>query len=252
MNELALAAAIYFDHELAANPAPIVALWSAIASADDTPLRQWWSTERAPHKPQPLELDALGAKVAAGGTVTAAIESVEPGVLVLAQTTPAAKLREGVPPRHWKYDAVVALGPRQVERIGSERAIEAIVAFADAVAVKAGIVVWSRSLAYASAIAMGASSSELTPDQSQQVTDSYYWRSHWGRVIRGPAWGTFLGASHVAALGDIAMLPAARIVPLASGGAFVQLTSLSDVTPLEEPSPALATLQAALSAVVPH
>jgi hypothetical protein len=113
MRELALGAAVYFDHELAPNPAPIATLWRKLAADAGEPLRHWWSTEKAPQKPRPLELDKLVAKVASGETVSAAIESEQRGFLVLAQTTPVARLKEGVPPRHWKYDAVIAFGPVQ-------------------------------------------------------------------------------------------------------------------------------------------
>jgi hypothetical protein len=252
MKQLALGAAIHFDHELAADPAPLAMLCTSLAKDAGEPLRQWWSTDKASQKPKRLELDKLIAKVAAGETVSAAIESEQRGFLVLAQTTPSARLKEGVPPRQWKYDAVIALGAEQVTRIGAQAVIDALVAFADAVAVKAGVVVWSESLAYASAIVMGASGSELTREQAAAVTDTYFWRSHWGRVIRGPEWGTFLGGAHVAAIGDVAKLPAKKVVPLKSGGAFVQLSSLDEVTTLEAPSPQLRHLREVLAPVLPR
>ena len=58
------------------------------------------------------------------------------------------------------------------------------------------------------------SGSDLTKEQANRVTDSYYWRTYWGDVIRGPEWGTFLSTNHVAVLGDLSKLPAAKIVTL--------------------------------------
>ncbi|HEX3479177.1 MAG TPA: hypothetical protein VHT91_29335 [Kofleriaceae bacterium] len=247
MSELGLAAALYFDHELAADPAPLATLWKQLAKPAS--LRQWWATAKASTKPKPLDVDALVAKVASGDTTRAAVESEQRGFLAFAQTTPLAALDEGVPPRQWKYDAVVAIGPRELATIGRSSVIDALCTFAGAVAAKAGIIVWSPSLAYASALAMLSSGSDLTQAQASRVTDSYYWRTHWGRVIRGPEWGTFLGAAHVAVLGDLARLPAARIVPLSSGGAYVQATA--DPLDIDAPSPDLDRLRTALAPVMP-
>lgn len=247
MSELSLGAALYFDHELAADPAPISALWRRLAVPPG--LRQWWATAKSSRKPTPLDLDALVAKVAAGDTTRAAVETEHRGLLVFAQTTPSVSLDEGMPPRQWKYDAVIALGPDELAAIGREVVLDALCEFAGAVRVKAGIVLWSESLAYASALAMLSSGSDLTAAQASRVTDSYYWRTHWGRVIRGPEWGTFLSATHVGALGDLSKLPAAKVVPLASGGAFVQATS--DPIDVDARSRELDELRAALAPVMP-
>jgi hypothetical protein len=81
------------------------------------------------------------------------------------------------------------------------------------------------------------------------MMDAYYWRSSWGQVIRGPSWGTFLSQTHVATLGDLSKLPAARIVPLSSGGAFVQATA--EPFDVSSPPARLGELRAALAPVLP-
>jgi hypothetical protein len=247
MSELALSAALYFDHELAIDPAPLAMLWKRLAKPPR--LRQWWATTKSSQKPRPLDIDGLVAKVASGQTTRAAVESEPRGFLVFAQTTPKASLDEGLPPRQWSYDAVIALGPGEIAAIGRQDVLDALCDFAGAVRVKAGIVVWSASLAYATALAMLSSGSELTKAQESRVTNGYYWRTHWGRVIRGPEWGTFLSAAHVTALGDLSRLPAAKIVSLASGGAFVQLAP--DPLDVDAPSPKLDELRAVLAPVMP-
>lgn len=247
MSELSLGAALYFDHELAAAPAPIARLWKRLAKP--AKLRQWWATAKSTQKPKLLDLDALVAKVASGSATCAAVETEQRGLLVVAQTTPRASLDEGVPPRRWKYDAVIAIGPDELATIGRDEVLDALCEFAGAVSAVAGVVVWSESLAYASALAMLSSGSDLTSAQAERVTDSYYWRTHWGAVIRGPEWGTFLSAAHAATLGDLSKLPATKVVPLASGGAFVQLTA--DPVDVDVESPKLDELRAALTPVMP-
>ena len=89
-------------------------------SASLTPsdrVTQWTTSEATQQvgKPARADLDALRRVIASGTVASAAIETAprtpDPDrVLVLAQTTPVAKLREGVPPRHWRYNLVVAIG----------------------------------------------------------------------------------------------------------------------------------------------
>lgn len=171
---------------------------------------------------------------------------------MLAQTTPAARLREGVPPRHWKYSAAITIAPTTLARLGAQSALDAIVAFADAVDVKTGIVFWAESFSYAGALAMGAGGG-LTPEQESRVADSLYYRTHWGRIVRGPEWGTFVSAAHVAALGGSTVLAAQaeKVVPLRLGGAFVQLTTVDEAPPIDAPSARLDALRSALAPVLP-
>lgn len=132
-----------------------------------------------------------------------------------------------------RYAIWGAVGAEALQRIGAERAVDAIVVFAGAVAARAGVMQWATTTVYASCLAAGANSSQLSRDENRHVTDLMYWQPRWGVVIRGPQWGTFLGAEHVRALGGVDKIGAesgcARVVPLASGGAFLQ------ATPLEHP-----------------
>lgn len=144
---------------------------------------------------------------------------------------------------------MIALPPNVVDQIGAATAIDAIVAFADAVVVHAGIVFWASSATYASAFATGGLTVGLSAAEQRAVRDSHDRSNHWGRIIRGPTWGTFLNAKQVAALDDVSTLPASKIVRLASGGAFVQLTPINEPTDVDSPSPRLDELRSALAQV---
>jgi hypothetical protein len=239
--QLSLGAALYFDHDLPSEPAPIIQLLGALfGKSAPGELVQWFhrvDNERTTTGTR-FELSALERTLRLGEMSTATVESPpetpdHDHVMVLAHTTPAAKLPS--PQRQaWRYDLVVAVGPTWLERIGSERIVQQLVAFADTVAATAGVILWADSLRYASdlAWAIGGSSS-LTAAQRSRVSDEMYWRSQWGKVARGPAWGTFLGAAHVERLGGIANLQRdaspARVISLDSGGVFIQ------ASPIEAP-----------------
>jgi hypothetical protein len=248
VTELSLGAALYFDHELAAEPAPLVALWKRLAKPAG--LVQWASTGRTSSKPVPLNLSRLASRVASGRTVWATISGhPRRGFLVLAQTEPHVLVDLGEPPREWTYDLVVVLSPSDLDTIGRGEVIEALCEFAGAVSATAGIVVWSESWDYASALAMLSSGIDLPPEQVKRMMAAYYWRSSWGQVIRGPSWGTFLSQTHVATMGDLSKLPAARIIPLSSRGAFVQATA--EPFDVSSPPARLGELRAALAPVLP-
>ncbi|HEX7702873.1 MAG TPA: hypothetical protein VF403_19175 [Kofleriaceae bacterium] len=117
------------------------------------------------------------------------------------------------------------------------------------VVVHAGIVFWASSATYASAFATGGLTVGLSAAEQRAVRDSHDRSNHWGRIIRGPTWGTFLNAKQVAALDDVSTLPASKIVRLASGGAFVQLTPINEPTDVDSPSPRLDELRSALAQV---
>jgi hypothetical protein len=248
---LSLGAALYYDHDLSTGPAPLRALWEALTH--DIPasrLYQWTGTTRRVGLKVPFDLAKIEAAVASGAAATAAIET-DQGSLVLSHATPAAELQEPLVPRLWRYDTVIAIDGDDLARVGMQRAVESIVAFADAVAVKAGILYWTDSVAYASALATGGFSGGLTSEQERHVRDSHDLSNHWGRIVRGPAWGTFLNAAQVAILGDLTKLHPAKVVSLRSGGAYVQLTAIDEATSIDEPSPPLARLRTALAPVLP-
>ena len=248
MVTLSLGAALYYDHDLSTGPAPLRALWEALThELPASKLYQWTGTISRVGMKQPFELEKLEAAVASGNAASAAIET-DHGSLVLSHATAAAELREPLVPRPWRYDTAIAISGDDLAQINRERAVEAIVAFADAVAVKAGIVYWTESVAYASALATGGFSGGLTSAQERHVRDSHDLSNHWGRIVRGPAWGTFLGAAQVALLGDLSKLQPAKVVRLRSGGAYVQL--VGEATSIDEPSPPLDQLRAALAPVL--
>lgn len=260
MEDLALGAALYFDSDLSADSSGLFTLWKELAPAAGSKLTHWITSERTQQveKPVALDIETLRRRIEAGEAASAAIETTPKTldaerVLVLAQTTPTARLQEGVPPRHWRYSLVVTIGAGPLRRLGRQVAVDAIVACADRVAVKAGVVFWTETTSFASGLAMGAAGGGLSADQEARITDSLYWRSHWGRIVRGPAWGTFLGKSHVAQFEGLEEVRArcARVVMLGSGGAFVQLTSVDEPIIEGQPDERLAMLRATLGPLAP-
>ncbi len=256
----ALGCAIYFDTDLSADTTALFALWDALAPAASAEVTQWITAERTQQVGKPVAFDAsaLRQRIEHGEAASVAIETApktadEERVLVLAQTTPAARLRDAVPPRHWKYNLVVALGARPLERIGRQTAVDAVVACADHIGVKAGVMHWTATTSFASGLAMGAAGGGLSASEEARITDSLYWRSHWGRIVRGPAWGTFLGSAHVERLGGLDKLrpSCTRIVPLRSGGAFLQLTSVDEPILDGEDDDRIARLRGALGDLAP-
>lgn len=237
-----LGAVVYFDRDLAADPAPLEALLRHLGAAQG--LRAWTARARSSTKPAPFVMDKLLAAVRSADTVTVGVETADRGVTLIAAT--------GAPgsnhPPGWKHDLVLAMSDAQVAALGQGAVLNAVCDFAGAVAANAGIVLWSRSLSYARALALLASGDDLTREQASRVSDAYFWRPRWGEVIRGPEWGTFLSAAHVAKLAGRA-LPAARVTPLSSGGVFVQATT--EPFDVDEPPPALANLREALAPVIP-
>lgn len=244
-----LGAALYYDADLSTDPGPLRALWNALTDGlAAATLFQWTGTASKVGKKQPFNLAKLEAAVASGAAASAAIES-DAGLLVLSHALAAPDLPEPLVPRPWRYDTAIAIPGEQVGQLGAQRAVDAIVAYADTVAVKAGIVYWAETPAYASALATGGISGKLTAEQDRHARDSHDLSNHWGRIIRGPAWGTFLTAAQLALVGDLSKLPV-KVVPLGSGGAYLQLTAPNEATAIDEPSPALEQLRAALAPVL--
>lgn len=234
----ALGCAVYFDTELPRDVAPLQELLRSIfgLASRDGAIAQWTTSEQTQQVGAPAKYDlaTLSKQIHAGKLASAAVETAAgtldaQHMLVLAQTTPAAKLRPGVPPRSWRYDLVAAFGAERLRELGAARVIQQLVAFADAVRARAGVIFWAETTSFAAGLAMGAGGG-LTAAQEVRVADSRYFRSHWGRIIRGPAWGTFLSAQHVEKLGGLEALKAhsgcAHVERLSSGGAFLQLTSV--------------------------
>lgn len=238
-----LGAVVYFDHDLASDPQPLEELLRRLDVISG--LRAWTARAKSSTKPAPFVMDKLLAAVRSKETVTVGVETGDRGVTLIAATGAPG----GNHPPGWKHDLVLAMSEAQLATFGQDVLVTALCEFAGAVAANAGIVLWSRSLSFARALALLASGDDLTKHQASRVTDAYYWRPKWGEVIRGPEWGTFLSAAHVAKLAGRA-LPAAKVSPLSSGGLFVQATS--EPFDVDEPPAALATLREALAPVIPR
>jgi hypothetical protein len=252
-SELALGAALHFDTELAADPQPFARLVAALA--DDTTGLFRWSLDlrNRPREPAPLHFARLPASIKLGRTSVIGIQTprgTPPAERLLAQAgvAPRAAHPERIVQTRCLYDAIIGLGHARA----TEHAVAAIVAFADAVAARAGVVHWATSPGYADGLASFGGDGTLSAAQIDHITDMMYWQPRWGDVIRGPAWGTFLSAAHVATLGGIARVehdsPCARVVALASGGAFLQATP----KPCAEPDLPLDELVAFLAPVMGH
>ena len=233
---VALGAALHFDHVLADDPRPFEGLVHALVA--DVPVDQLrtFHVPDSKHKappPERFDLHKLIERVRSGATWLASV-STAPGTpdadqLEIAAGTVGAD-RPARSLTRCRYALKVAIGPAPLAKLGAARALDPIIAFADAVAARAGVVQWAPSTTYASCLASGGASTQLTREQNSHIGDLLYWQPRWGDAIRGPQWGTFLGASHVEALGGIDAIArgsqCARAVPLRSGGAFLQATSL--------------------------
>lgn len=240
MNEgPALGAALHFDHELAFDPAPFATLARALFGERSEGAFRHYVIPDSPRKarpPVPLNLKRLLERINEGTTWLAAVETephtADPDEMhISANTVPEHRPSRSLTKCRYAFKA--AFGTHQLQQLGAERVLDLLITFADAVAARAGVVHWATSTVYASSLARGGGSDSLTRAQNSHVTDLLYWQPRWGEVIRGPQWGTFLGAEHVTTLGGIARIEresgCARVVALASGGAFLQ------ATPIDQP-----------------
>jgi hypothetical protein len=245
MTKLALGAAVYFDHELAADPRPLVTLWSRIATQPG--LRSWLLTAKSATKPVDFDAAQLASRIESGTTTTVGVESRDRGVTIIAQTAPAASLDHRPPAPRWQYDLAVALSAEHVATLGQDAAVAALCEFAGAVSASAGVVVWSTSLEFARALALLSSGPDLPPPHVTALVQAQITRSRWGDIIRGPEWGTIMSAAHVAALADV-RLPVAKTIQLSSGGGFIEVSA--ELFDVDAPPPALAVLREALAPVL--
>ena len=238
----ALGCALYFDRDLSVDSTPLESLLRSLFA--EGAFAQWMTSERTQQvgSPAAFDLGILMKKVRSGTIASAAVETPNRAPdagrrFVLVQTTPAAKVCEAVPPRSWRYDLVAAFGAASLRELGVSHVIDRLLAFAGAVRATAGVIHWTDTAEYATGLAMCAGGG-LTPAEEARVVDSCDWRTDWGRIIRGPSWGTFLSPRHVDHLGGIEHVErnsgCARVVRLTSGGAFLQLTPVE--APLVEES----------------
>jgi hypothetical protein len=235
----ALGAAVYHDHDLVADPAPLERLLDAFAGEKLTQ----FCVPLAPRKERPsgYERAKLIARVRAG-ELFALLVGTPPEVddvdalMIGCEVAPTTKPSR----RGYRYRADVAVGAAQLDRRTPASVVGAVVEFADRVAARAGAVFTADSTSFAHALAAGALGGSLTEEQNRRVRDVAYAVVELDGRIRGPEWGTFLSTDHVAHLGGAGALEAGAGCAVArrldSGGMYLQLTDR-----LPDPSaPALA------------
>ncbi|MCW5802988.1 MAG: hypothetical protein KIT31_11430 [Deltaproteobacteria bacterium] len=231
-NELSMSVAVHHDTDLAASPRALEILVETLCgtASPSGELRHWYTPLKGKRTsvPPPFHLARMMKLVDRG--VWAIAVQAEPEtpaadeLLVVAQTAPGARSSQ----TRCRYDADAAFGPARLRELGAQRALDAMIAFADAVGARAGVVHWARSTAYVKALATYGGSS-ITHEQSVHIGDLMYWQPRWGDVIRGPAWGTVLAPAHVDRLGGVDRVRAAtgaHVQALRSGGAYVQATPI--------------------------
>jgi len=261
--EPALGAALYFDAELAREPAPFATLVEAVAGArsrdgafvhftvplgkDTTPVGK------------PLNLTTLTHRITDGTAFAAGVETApktpaDARLWLRAQTGPAdAKARYSKTACRYELDA--HFGPARLRELDSRRVLDALYAFADAAGARAGTLHWATATAFAAGLAT-LTYDGLSEAQEQRVGALAEDPSRWGDAIRGPAWGTVLSPAHVATLGGAAKVereaPCAKVVPLPSGGAVLEATLLDAllVEGRDDVDTALVELAAYLTPVV--
>jgi len=235
----ALGAALHYDFELASNPEPFAALARALFGERSDGAFTHFVIPDSPRKARPgvpLNLKKLVERISEGTTWSAAVGTAartpDPDEMrISANTVPEHRPSRSLTKCRYAFHA--EFGAHRLRELGAQRVLDLVIAFADAVAARAGVVHWATSTVYAACLAGGGGSDRLTKAQNSHASDLRYWQPRWGDVIRGPQWGTFLGAAHVTALGGIARIEreagCARVVALGSGGAFLQ------ATPIDQP-----------------
>ncbi|MEO8703875.1 MAG: type VI immunity family protein [Kofleriaceae bacterium] len=262
--DFALGAAVHFDFELATHPEPFENLVRDLVgvSSASGEFRHWYIPLEGKRTPPPPAFDLSRlVRLVRRGVASAAAETLpnaaDPDrLLVVAGTRPLDAAPERFTMTKCRYDAVIVVGCSRLRQLGTQRVIDAIVTFADAVAARAGVVHCATTSAYAAGLASCGGSTVLSTREVGHITDLMYFQPQWGDVIRGPAWGTFLGPSHVDRLGGAGKLaetaPCARVVSLPSGGGYLQVTA-TDQPILERDSMApLDELALFLDQVVGH
>lgn len=260
----AIGAAVHYDFVLAEDPAPFAAIVRRLFGERSPDGRYThffiWDDKRKAPPSVPLDLDKLLRLVTEGKLSRAAVETRPKTpdaeqMLVSVGTVPRDRRSRSLTKCRYRMDA--NFGAARLREIGAQRALDAVIEFADAVAARAGVVHWAETTIYASCLASGHGSFELTKAQSSHASDLLYWQPRWGDVIQGPQWGTFLGAAHVEALRGLARIEresgCARVIGLRSGGAFLQATPLDEpIVEDHDDHGVLARLAAFLAPVMGH
>jgi hypothetical protein len=228
---MALGAVLYHDVELVAEPRPIEAMLDALF-ADRSGLVQF-GVPLAPVKgrPGPYRKARLLERIRAGELFSALVETAPgapddermiAGFVLVPPTVAARENRAG-----YRFRVDIAVGATALRQRSVEAVVAAIVELAGALRPQAGVVFPAASTSYAHALASGARGG-LTPEQDAVVLAIADATHELGGRIRGPEWGTFLSAAHVATLGGLDQLrtdaACELTLPLAGGGAYLQLT----------------------------
>lgn len=238
---LALGAALYFDHEFAANPSPLATLLHAlVARTSDPALVQSYvnvSESRSPPA-APIDLERLLTRVASGLAYSVSIDNAigapdEDRLGVTVTTSPATKLSANRPPLRSRYDLDAVFGARRIEQLGLPSVLHALIEFASAVNATAGVMLWAPSARLAEALVTGRG--QLAGKERDRVDELMFWASRWGTLARGPAWGTIVGRAHVEILGgmdrvrglvdELVQPRGGELIPLRTGGAFIRLAT---------------------------
>ena len=244
----ALGAALYHDVHLVEDTQPIEALLDSLF-AGESGLKQF-CVPLAPRRERPsaLRREKLLERVSRGELFSFMVGTdakvADADVLTLgvglSPTTAAAQ--EGSAGYRYRLD--LAAGAAVVARRGAEALVESLLAFASAVPPRAGVVFPAESASFAHALASGARGG-LSEQQDRRVREVFYAVYELGDRIRGPEWGTFLGAHHVAKLGDLERVRAesgcAVMRSLPHGGAYLQVTERIDDPQVEDRLAALAS-----------
>ena len=251
----ALGAALYYDFSLVEDVAPLGRLLDALAIGDGPELKQF-CVPLAPRREKETKVDRakLFSRITSGELFSALVgrrgdnpddEVVTVSVSLAPATNAQQENRAG-----YRFHAHVELGAAAVARRGVDAIVNALIAFANDVTPRAGVVFPASSAAAALGLATGTQFSDLGEQTNLVIRDIAYEVNVLADRIRTPEWGTFLAKHHVEKMGGIealrALCPSVR--ELESGGAFLQLTKELDDAGIHEKRRALASALAPLLA----
>jgi hypothetical protein len=236
MNTGALGVAVYHAHSFFANRRPLVAFLDAMY-AGRTDLTQWVHARRPTRRVSPssaYDQEALLRTVSDGNATAIAVETSPTTVdgeneAIIADVAPLSDPPPEAIGRPWPYRVAAVYGSQSTASRGLSHILPPLLALADEISPLAGVIFPAESASFAHAFATGTFGG-LTAEQERRVREHVVWKQdRFGEVIRGPEWGTFLSANHVARMGGMVRISAesqcAQVVPLRGGGAYLQVTA---------------------------
>lgn len=262
----ALGVALYHRHDLSRDPAPLAALLER--PVGDGPLDARLTRVRAA---KAGEVKFGAARKYRREELLATLGAGEVGGLILSSPSrddgsSAAALYLDLPPeRAWSDEERARACPSLVkatfdaEALPTEAAEESFVAAflscAEALGARAGVVLVAGSVddAYTAVTGAGTGSSTLGEEEKARARRALSRRDELGRVARAPEWGTLLSAEHLRLLGGEAWLgrqECARVVHLAHGAVFLQLTRRGEEMAGAEAQARRARLEQAMAPVL--